>query len=126
LKWDEEIPNNVRITPKHFPEIAEISCALLPKKSDNTSETEAFIGVVDECRGDYNEQKQREGLVVLEIFTSEGKSLRAKANLLSDFYNVALENHSKDKGNFVKITGRLVSKGRYNEIIDIVSIEPLK
>jgi len=125
LSSQEYIPDKVTITPKNFSGIFEICNALTPQKGKKSElQTEEFIAVVDECKGGFNDQDQREGPVILKIFSTEGKTLKAKAVLSHELYAKAHQNHIEEKGHFVKVIGSLVSKGRSNEII-VQSLEPL-
>jgi len=127
LPVKEHIPGNVEITPRHFSEIYEMCNALVPRQSEKyESQTEEFIAVVEGCVGDeFNDQGQREGQVVLKVFSQEGKSLKVKAHLTHDNYEIAHYNHGQNKGHFVKIVGSIMPKGRLDEMI-VESIEPLK
>jgi hypothetical protein len=118
---DKSIPNKVELTPKHFDGIAEILEAVNPprKQKDNI---EDFIAVVDELRGKYNNET-REGKVTLKIFSKQGKTIKATANLNRQQYETAINNHKQKKGNYIQVTGRLLSKAHDNEITDITEIK---
>jgi hypothetical protein len=126
LGMKDTIPDSVRILPKHFDGISEIVYAL-NSKSDNSSipQKEKFIAVVEECKGDYNSEGVREGNVILNIFSTDGKTSKAQAFLLHPQYKIAHENHVKDKGSFLEIVGKRIMKGRLDEIVDIEKISPL-
>ena len=127
LAMNEDISSNVHISPTHFEGITEIVQALSPKDGDSRlPQVEKFIAVVDECKGPHNVDGLREGDVVLKIFSLEGKTGKARAFLPPEQYQIALENHGQEKGNFLEIVGKRIMKGRLDEIVDVESISPIK
>ena len=127
LEMNENIPSTVQILPQHFGGISEVVHALSPKGDDPAlPQSERFIAVVDECKGYHNSDGLREGDVIFKTFSLEGKTVRAKAFLPPEQYQIALENHGQKKGNFLEVVGKRIMKGRLDEIVDVEKISPLE
>jgi hypothetical protein len=119
LKNKQSIPNSVKLHKSYFPRIAEIVDAIMPQPQEQKQE--GFVAVVDECKGTINNNGEREGTVVLQVFTNDGEYFKAAADLPPEQYKIAADTHIGGGQHYVSIQGKLIRKSRSSEIVNITA-----
>jgi len=120
---DPTLRKAVKIQKHYFATISEIAEALAPPLQE--MEKERFVAIVDDMRGNINQNGDREGDVILGVFTPDGKNLRAKAYLTPEQYKIANECHIKGEEHYLSIKGTLRQGRRSHQLINIDSLSPI-
>lgn len=108
------LPDRITFPFSHKNKIEEIREYFTPKRKDLQDN---FIATVETLDGSIGEDGKRSGYVVLSILY-ENEIIKARVNLNSDFYAVAVEAHKRG-GAYVEISGLLKPNKRSNTIEDI-------
>jgi hypothetical protein len=110
-----------RIQWDYFPRIEQVRKELRPEQAPRE---QAFIGTVDELKGDFGPDEPMKGEVVLDLLV-DGESVKAKANLGAEHHKLAHRAYASPKP-YVKITG-LLNPGnqpkKLTQVKDFVIIE---
>lgn len=112
------LPQRITFPFSHKNKIEEIREYFTPKRNDLQDD---FIATVETLDGSIGEDGKRSGSVVLSILY-ENEIIKARVNLNSDAYAVAVEAHKKG-GSYVEINGLLKRNKRSNTIEDIKSFK---
>ncbi|HRG20404.1 MAG TPA: hypothetical protein PLQ57_05215 [Saprospiraceae bacterium] len=112
------LPQRITFPFSHKNKIEEIREYFTPKRNDLQDD---FIATVETLDGSIGEDGKRSGPVVLSILY-ENEIIKAKVNLNSDAYTVAVEAHKKG-GSYVEINGLLKRNKRSNTIEEIKSFK---
>jgi hypothetical protein len=112
------LPQRITFPFSHKNKIEEIREYFTPKRNDLQDD---FIATVETLDGSIGEDGKRSGPVVLSILY-ENEIIKARVNLNSDAYAVAVEAHKKG-GSYVEINGLLKRNKRSNTIEDIKSFK---
>ncbi|MDD2285992.1 MAG: hypothetical protein PHQ11_11425 [Paludibacter sp.] len=108
------LPQRITFPFSHKNKIEEIREYFTPKRNDLQDD---FIATVETLDGSIGEDGKRSGPVVLSILY-ENEIIKARVNLNSDAYAVAVEAHKKG-GSYVEINGLLKRNKRSNTIEEI-------
>jgi len=112
------LPQKLTFPFSHKNKIEEIREYFTPKRNDLQDD---FIATVETLDGSIGEDGRRSGPVVLSILY-ENEIIKARVNLTSDFYAVAVEAH-KRAGSYVEINGLIKRNKRSNTIEEIKSFK---
>lgn len=118
-----DAPNCVEIKRNYFSIISKIADAIMPPSQELAPEV--LIAVVDECKGEINDDGDREGMVVLKVFNNEGEDFKAHVVLNSEQYKIANDAHIGGEKHYLLLQGKLRRKSRSNEIVEITRFEPV-
>jgi hypothetical protein len=110
------VPSKVTFPFSHKNKVELIREYFAPKRKDLQDK---FIATVETLEGDVGEDGKRSGLVMLSILY-ENEIIKAKANLNSNDYELAIEAHKK-AGSYVEINGLLKRNKNYYTIEEIKS-----
>jgi hypothetical protein len=105
----------MRIQWDYFPRIEQVRTALRPAQP---AKEQAFIGIVDELKGELGPNQEREGEVILDLLVEEGESVKAKANLSVEYHRLALKAYGLGK-TYVRVTGLLLPGNQPRKLTDI-------
>ncbi len=112
--------NSIKIQKDYYSRIEEIRQELKAQEKDRE---DVFIGTVEALAGDFNENEQREGDVLLDLFQKEEReNVRARASLKEEWYKSAIEAH-KDRKNYIQIKGILLAGNQPRIMKKITSFE---
>ena len=103
-----------RIQWDYFPRIEQVRAALRPEA---TPKEQAFIGIVDELKGDLGPDEQREGEVILALFVEE-EIIKAKVNLGVEHHRLAHQAYGQGK-TYVRIAGLLHPGNQPRKLTDV-------
>ena len=109
-----------RIQWDYFPRIEQVRTALRPEQAPKE---QAFIGIVDELKGDLSPGEQREGEVIIALFVDE-EIVKAKVNLSVDHHRLAHQAYGLGK-TYVKIAGLLHPGNQPRRLTDVKQFEIL-
>lgn len=91
----------------------------------NKDEAKSFYGTVESLQGDVGQDGNRSGEVVLALMSDDGETIRARANLGSRNYHVAVRAHEAGRG-FVSLKGVYRPGIRVGRIEEISAFEYLQ
>lgn len=112
------LPQRITFPFSHKNKIEEIREYFTPKRNDLQDD---FIATVETLDGSIGEDGKRSGPVVLSILY-ENEIIKARVNLNSNDYAVAVEAHKRG-GSYVEINGLLKRNKRSNTIEEIKSFK---
>lgn len=104
----------MRIQWDYFPRIEQVRTALRPEEAPRE---QAFIGIVDELKGDLGPGEQREGEVILDLLV-DGESIKAKVNLSVEHHRLAHQAYGQGK-TYVRINGLLHPGNQPRKLTDV-------
>lgn len=110
------MPNIVSFPFSTKSKIDEVKEYFAPKKLDLSG---TFYGTVDTLDGTIGEDGMRSGTVILSILY-ENELIKARVNLLSKFYEVAVDAHKKQGGAYVLVKGDMKRGKRTNTIENLI------
>lgn len=127
IRWAAVIPRPkneprvsvVRIQHDYFPRIEEVRREL---RSTEQHVEDVFPATVERLDGEMGADGRRAGEVILSLFTSEGETVRARANLNADQYAQADKAHMTE-GAYVKLAGKLHPGRQPRQLSDIRSFD---
>ena len=103
-----------RIQWDYFPRIEQVRTALRPEQAPKE---QAFIGIVDELKGDLGPGEQREGEVILALYVDD-EVVKAKVDLGVDDHRVAHKAYGQGK-TLVRIAGLLHPGNQPRRLTDV-------
>jgi hypothetical protein len=106
----------VRVKQDHFTQIAIIYNELRPRKEP--TETEQFVATVSTLNGTPGPDNRVSGEVTLTLLRDD-ESLRARADLIPDEYEVADKAHMSHR--FVSFKARLVTTGTRTHVLESIT-----
>jgi hypothetical protein len=112
------LPQRITFPFSHKNKIEEIRDYFTPKRSDLQDD---FIATVETLDGTIGEDGKRSGVVALSILY-ENEIIKARVNLNSEAYAVAVDAHKKG-GAYVEVNGLLKRNKRSNTIENIKSFK---
>jgi len=118
-----QVPSRVVIKAEYLPEI-ERAASLLRPAAMRTRE-ELFIGTVETLDGTVGADGRRSGDVTFSLLLRDSESIRARATLSSEDYDVALQAHQGGIA-YVRLNGVLRRGPRINRITSLRSLELLE
>lgn len=119
--WSPTVPpppvsRQVRVKQDHFTQIEAIYDELRPRKEPR--ETEQFVATVSTLNGTPGLDDRISGEVTLTLLRDD-ESIRARADLTADEYEVADKAHMSHR--FVSFKARLVSTGRRTHMLESIT-----
>ncbi len=131
ISWAPSMPvengeigaRTVRFQPDDFEVIEDVYLRLTPQRDP---ERDLFVATVDELRGNLNDDNQREGDVVLSLYSREFDELvKARVELTPEWYQIADAAHMD--GRYLLVRG-LLRRGRrvsrLTHVAHVGAIEP--
>ena len=121
-----DVPTSVTFKPEYFRQIEDISRSLKPK---DKKDSDTFVGTVETLNGNVGDDGRRSGDVTFVILRSDGESIKAKANLNAEDYEIAVHAHEKGEA-FISFNANLLrrmnSTPRLDNITGFHSLEARK
>jgi hypothetical protein len=103
-----------RIQWDYFPRIEQVRAALRPAQS---AKEQAFVGIVDELKGDFSPGEPMQGEVVLDLLV-DSESVKAKVNLSAEHHKLAHQAYASPKP-YVQVTGLLHPGNEPRRLTDV-------
>lgn len=99
------VTNSIKIQKDYYSRIEDIRKEL---KNYEIDKEDIFVGTVEQLLGNLDQNEQRAGDVLLDLYQQDGESIRVRVNLKAEWHDLAIEAY-KNAGYYIQIKGRLMA-----------------